>query len=336
MSVSLASPQGKIWRSMIVGDLHISDKYSGRHVDYFRDCTEFLEQVTNKMKEMEVTHLILTGDLVGRTTEKNLQSRESLLYFMKVLQVWNNITNGNVYTLRGNHDISSKLTDFDLFLSLGLIKMIDSLDVGGIRFHFFNYGEHNRPIQVAQDRYNVAVMHTHLKIEGVTTWFNGGPDGVELSSLENLYGVDFVVAGHIHNPSVRMVETSIRDKTIQLFYPGNGTRPRFELNLWTKCYAVMFETNENFDVMLKLIEFPLRPIDEVFQKTYEDVETEELIDSAPMFDIDQLSNILEELKNYNILGESDYKSQITRLGGLDKEAVELALNYIELVEREMK
>lgn len=323
-------------RPFIIGDLHISDKYSGRHVDYFRDCVDFLSDVTEEIKKNNVTHLFLTGDLIGRTTEKNLQSRDSLMYFMKVLQVWNELTNGNVYSIRGNHDFSEKLTDFEMFVTLGLIKTADYVDVGAIRFHLIDYGDHERSITVDDSKYNVAIMHTNLQIEGVTTWFIGGKDGVELSSLENLYGVDLVVAGHIHTPSLRLVTTSIKDRDISLFYPGNGTRPRYEPNIWDKCYGVLFST-DGVDVQLGQVEFKLKPSHEVFRSTYEDIrEVDEVIDDAPLFDIEQLSEILQQLNDYNLIGEGDYKSQIIKLGGIDKEAVDLALSYIEKVEAEMK
>ena len=61
---------------------------------------------------------------------------------------WNNITNNNVYSLRGNHDIGHKLTDFDLLLELGLIKNVNQLDVQVARFHMFNYGEETRKILI--------------------------------------------------------------------------------------------------------------------------------------------------------------------------------------------
>jgi predicted phosphodiesterase len=324
-----------MYKALVVGDLHVSDKYSGRHVDYFRDCVEFLQQITDEMENNKVTHLFLTGDLIGRTTEKNLQSRDSLLYFMKVLQIWNQMTNGHVYSNRGNHDFAKNLTDFEFFVSMGLIKTDDFVDVGAVRFHLIDWGDHTRAVTISEDKYNVAIMHTNLQVEGITTWFRGGNDGVELSTLENLYGIEFVIAGHIHNPSIRVVETSIRDKSVQLFYPGNASRPRYEPNIWEKCFGVLFDTDDK-DVSLGQVEFKLRPQNEIFQSTYDDLEEEDLVDDAPTFNIEQLSSILDELKNYNILGEADYKTQVIKLGGIDKEAVELALNYIEKVEGEMK
>lgn len=323
-------------RALIIGDLHIFDKYSGRHVDYFGDCCWFLEYITEEMKKNVITDLFLTGDVVGRTVEKNLQSRESLMYFMKVLQIWNDMTNGNVYSNRGNHDIGVKLTDFEMFVTLGLLKTADFVDVESTRFHLIDYGEHNRELSVDENKYNVAIMHTNLQIEGITNWFERGKDGVELSTLENLYGVDLVIGGHIHNPSLRLVSTSIRDREVALFYPGNGTRPRYDKNIWNKCYGVLIDTNEK-DTQLGQIEFTLKDPKDFYQSTFEDIdEDNELLEEAPLFNIEQLSEILDELKNYNIMGDSDYKSQVVKFGGIDKEAVNLALEYIEIVEGEMR
>lgn len=323
------------FRPLIIGDLHISDKYSGRHVDYFQDCVDFLNQITDEMKKNKVTHLFLTGDLIGRTTEKNLQERDTLMYFMKVLQVWNSLTNGNVYSARGNHDYAEVLTDFEMFVTLGLLKTAKHVDVGSARIHLIDYAEHKRAIEVDEDKYNLAIMHTNLQVEGVTTWFVGGRDGVELSSLENLYGVELVVAGHIHNPSIRTVTTSIRDKDISLFYPGCGTRPRYEPNIWNQAFGVLLETDAE-DVKVGQVIFELKDGNTIFQSTHEDIREDEEFSDAPMFDIEQLSEILQQLNDYNIMGEGDTKEQIIKFGGIDHDAVNLALEYLERVEAEMK
>lgn len=324
------------YRPLIIGDLHISDKYSGRHVNYLENCIEVIQLITEKMRENKVTHLILTGDIIG-LSEKNLVRRDTLLYFMKVLQKWNDMTNGNVYSIRGNHDFGSKLTDFEVFTSLGLIKSVDNLDIGGIRFHLIDYGEETRQIEVDKDRYNVAIMHNNMQIEGVTTWFRGGKDGVEVSSLNNLYGVELIVAGHIHNPSVRMVMTSIRDKDIHLFYPGCPTRPTYDRDIWEKCFGVLFNTNDEGDVSLGQVVFELKPASEIFANTYADIEDEVIEeDTEPTYSLEELSSILAELQNYNIASGEDYKAQIRRVAGIDKEAAELALNYLEKAENKLK
>lgn len=338
--MSNTQTENRKFKPFIVGDLHISDKYSGRHVDYLQDCIDFLDQITEEIKKNEVTHLILTGDLIGRTTEKNLQSRDTLMYFMKVLQHWNELTNGHVYSNRGNHDFSEKLTDFEMFVTLGLIKTPKTLDVGLVRFHLMDYGAHERAIDFDDDKYNVAVMHTELHVEGVTGWFFRSSEGVELSNLENLYGVEMVIAGHIHNPSVRPVQTSIRDKSITLFYPGNGTRPKYDSQVWTECFGVLFETDNN-NVSTGQVTFKLKDPKEIYHKVFDDIVEEEddedsVVNGKPMFNIEELSEIMKQLTEYNIMGEADYRTQIANLGGLDREAVDLAFEYIGVVEGEMK
>lgn len=326
-------------RILTVGDPHISDRYSGRHVDYFRDCTEWLDQVTAKIIEHKVTHLIVTGDWIGRTTEKNLQLRETLLYMIKVLQKWNELTNGNVYSITGNHDIAEKLTDYQIFVSMGLIKTGLDLDINQIRFHLMDYGDHEREITVAEDKFNVAIMHTELHVEGQTNWIFHSKEGVFLSSLENLKGVNFVVAGHIHTPSQRTVVTSIQGSDISLFYPGNGTRPSYDAHIWEKAFGVLFLTDDS-GVDLQQIEFNLRPAGEIYQRVFDDVasdeeDTETEVNNSS-FSVEELGDILKQLTDYHLIGEGNYKEQIKKLGGVDETAVSLALDYIERIEMEMK
>ena len=217
---------------LVIGDLHISDRFSGRHKDYLENCFDCLDMIEKSIVENEITHLICLGDWIGiGLAEKNLKERRTLLRLIQVLQKWNKLLNGNVYSLRGNHDIGKNMTDYDFFVTMGLLKYVPQLDIGSCRLHLFNYGEETRPIVVDNDKYNVGCFHTNLLIEGLTTWYRGGV-GVELSSLKNLYGISMAIAGHIHNPSMRLVSTSINDSDISLFYPGCPTRPRLEPNMW--------------------------------------------------------------------------------------------------------
>lgn len=323
-------------RVLIIGDLHISDRYTGKHKDYLENCFDCLNMITEKIKEKEVTHLFCLGDWVGiGLAEKNLRKRETLLAVMKTLQEWNKLTNGNVYSLRGNHDIGSTLTDYDLFLSLGLIKSKHQLDIGSTRFHFFDYGEEGRQISISDDKYNIGLFHANLLIEGITTWYRGGV-GVELSTLENLYGMSMAIAGHIHNPSPKMVATSIKDSDITLFYPGCMTRPKYEPNLWEQAYGMLYKIDE-MSTVADIITFDLKPITEIFTATYDDKpEKDDEDESIESIDIEALTKVLDELQYYNISGGQDYHAQIMRVAGIDKVAADLALSYLERVETEFK
>ena len=241
---------------LVIGDLHISDRFSGRHINYLENCFETLDMIEKSIIDNNITHLICLGDWIGiGLAEKNLKERSSLLRLIQVLQRWNKLLNGNVYSLRGNHDIGKNMTDFDFLLSIGLLKNMNQLDIGSCRFHLFNYGEETHKVEIAEDKFNVGCFHTNLLIEGLTTWYRGGV-GVELSSLMNLYGINIAIAGHIHNPSLRLVSTSIRDSDISLFYPGCLTRPRLEPNMWEKGYGVVFVIDDfmtNMQLVLVVI-----------------------------------------------------------------------------------
>lgn len=324
------------YRPMVVGDLHVSDKPSNRHRNYLESCINFLNDITQRIRDENITHLFLLGDLVGRTTEKNFQERETMLYFVKVLQVWNSLTNNNVFAVKGNHDMGKSLTDFELFEGMGLIKTPSTYDLGCVRFHLISYGDHNRKIELREDGYNIALMHTQLMVDGKTTWLTRAADEVDLTSLHNLEGVSLILAGHIHEPSPRPITTSIRGTEVTLFYPGCGTRPKYERNVWEKvCAFILPITDESLDI--SQTEFQLEPADTFYSKTLSDEDIEELADAdndldKPTFNLDELVSILKELKDYNIMGEADYKTHLIRMGGLDKEATDLALKYIEEAE----
>lgn len=325
-------------KALILGDLHISDRYSGKHVDYWQNCVDVLNMLTKEIESGGYTHVYLLGDLVGMT-DKNMKTRDGLLYLMRVLQHWGNIVKGNLYSVRGNHDIGGKLTDFEMFVSLGLIKTVPFVDMGCLRMHLIDYGDEHREISkndAYKNGYNIALMHYNLQVEGKTTWFRAG-DGVELSSLNNLAGVDIVVCGHIHNTAPGMVSTSIGNDTVNLFYPGCPTRPKWDKNIWNNAYGVIVTVDDDTNnVALDLHNFALKPAKEIFKTSIDEADVAELEEDNGV-DIGVLTSILEELSNYNIAnGVLDYKGKIRQLAGLDKDAADLAIQYIETVENDFK
>lgn len=329
-----STSDGVKYRALVLGDFHISDKPSKRHKDYWGNCLAFLEQVTVSLVERKITHLFLTSDLIGRTNEKNFKERENLLYFIQVLQKWNDLTNGNVYALEGNHDVGSHLTDYQFIVSLGILKRAEQVDVGGIRFHLLDFGRHDRAIELREGFHNVAIMHTHLQVEGQTDWFFRSGDAVELSDLHNLKGVDMVIGGHIHDPSPRIVSTSIDDKPISLFYPGCGPRPIFKANDYHQCFGVFYETDEDNNVDLDQVIYELDP--HIWAKVIDTEEDLDLLESEPEMNIQRLAEILDELKTYSLMGDHGYRDHIVQIGGIDKEGVDLALQYVDRAEAKLK
>jgi predicted phosphodiesterase len=113
-------------RVLIVGDLHISDRFTGRHKDYLQNCFDCLDMIEKSIVENKVTHLICLGDWIGiGQAEKTLRKRSNLMRLLLVLKRWNDMLDGNVYSLKGNHDIGGNTTDFDLMVTLGYLKNVD-------------------------------------------------------------------------------------------------------------------------------------------------------------------------------------------------------------------
>jgi len=323
------------YKTLIVGDLHVSDKYSGKHVDYAQNSIDAMSMIIDEVRNNNITHLFFLGDLVGvGDSDKWLRSREFLLFTMQWLQELNRLTDGNVYSVTGNHDMDGKLTDFNVFSTLGYIKQPSHVDLGEARFHIVNYGDEHRRIDVAVSKYNVALTHANLQVEGLTNWFRAD-GGIGLSTLNNFKGVNLVVGGHIHNPSPRIITTSIDGEEISIFYPGNITRPKVD-NDWDKCFGVVVLSDDDM-VSLEQVVFNLRPCSEIFSNTFDDMGDSEKVNlDNPIINIEELSKVLSELQMYNIGGGSDYKSQIMRVAGIDREAADVALEYLRKVEVELK
>lgn len=315
-------------RVLIIGDLHISDAYVGNHKDYWGECVEIISKVTSIIQDKGVTHLILTGDLVG-LREKNFKQRASLMVFMMALKKWNELTNNNVYTLIGNHDISGKTTDFELIESLGLVKTTRSLDshfvdIGVARFHLIDYGNENEtvPIREGAGVSNVGITHADIQITGKTTWWYPSNVRFELSTMQNWKGIEMIVAGHIHNPSPKMLSTDIDGKVVNLFYVGCPTRPKKGDN-WGSCWGTLFDVDDS-DINATILEIPL-PQD-VFVQTIDEVDIEE-VQSTEITKVEELAAILNTLSEYKLNSDDDIEGQIKRFSGVDTEAMDLALEY---------
>ena len=321
-------------KTLIIGDLHITDSYVGSHQDYWSECTEILGKITTIITEEKVTSLILTGDLVG-LREKNLKNRESLMFLMVALKRWNELTGGRVYSVIGNHDIGGRTTDFDLFESLGLVKTTRTLnanyvDIGNIRFHLIDYGNETAPISLRTDNSNatnIGVTHADIQVSGKTTWWYPSPVRFELSSMSNWRGIELIVAGHIHNPSPNMVGTDIDGVNIDLIYPGCPTRPR-KGDDWGSCWGVLCSSEDMGQANCTIVSIPL-PKD-VFVQTIDEVDTAEIEDTE-ISKIEELAKILSTLSEYRLNSDDDVEGQIKRFSGVDTEAMDLALSYYKRV-----
>ena len=282
---------GKI---LIFGDLHLSSSYEGSHKNYALECFENMFRILDIVKKEKPSCVIFLGDIAG-VKERNVRDRRFLREVIVFFQTLNEITNHHVYTVKGNHDVGD-YTDFDLLLGLGVLKNPKYVDYYGdkdleVRFHFVNYGEENKSIQLPEgDASNVILCHADIQIQGVTTWFYTN-NGYQLSSMVNWTGVDLVLPGHIHTPSTEISYTNIGNATVALFYIGSPSRVE---ERYDDCWFMEFQyTPENASTDYKARLFGLKKADEVFYPKEELVGEEEF--DANKVHSDTLKEIIGEV-----------------------------------------
>lgn len=324
---------------MIVGDIHFSDVYKGKHKNYLSECYWTLDKISEKLEAAKPAALVLLGDVIG-WSETNIHSREVLASFMRVLKKWNEYC--PVYSVRGNHDIKG-YPDFQLFSELGLIitsEMSDgyfdyfadqNTDIPLVRFHIVDYGSENKILHCAEaPTNNIVLGHNNYTINGVTNWYMEH-DGIELNLQQNYNQVDMVISGHIHNPSPEICSTQMPSgKECMLFYPGCPTRPIKDKCIYENCWYVFIEYNATtgqVDILPE--EFKLKPLKDVFfdDSLFVDEQTEEV--QEEMARKEALMDILKDLMTFRMNGGDPFE-QIEKIPDATVEAKAMAKKYMEM------
>ena len=323
---------------LVFGDLHISSSFSGQHKNYQFECYKNMDNITDIVIENNASAVIFLGDLVG-VNEKNIRDRQFLMRTQNFLRNLNKITKGNVYSVKGNHDMGD-FTDFDFFEGLGYIKNPEYIDYYGvkpgsdkpdgleIRFHLVNYGDEKKALHITKDSdfaSDVVLGHSDYYIEGVTNWYSAG-NGVELSELDNLKGVSLVFSGHIHTPSDEMLFTNLKNgENIGLFYTGSPSRvvERYD-DCWYLKFAYSKSDEGDWSTSYDSLFMGLNTADEVFFPKEDFIEeVEERIN-----DSEKLTEIVSEIMESRIMS-GDLNSQIDRTPGVKDEVKVIAKDYLE-------
>lgn len=312
------------------GDLHFSATYMGKHKAYLLECYTTMELIIKKVKEEKPKAIIFMGDIIG-VNERNIRDRQFLTRVIMFFGSLYSLTKGNVFVVKGNHDIGD-FSDFDMLVGLGYIKnpsYIDYMGDNGLeaRFHLVNYGDENKPLQIEKEgASNIVFGHADYYIEGVTTWYRS-KDSIELKSLKNFCGVDLVFSGHIHTPSEEILYTRLPDgEEVGLFYVGSPSRVA---ERYDDCWYVSFEYSKEeastkFDAQL----LGLQPASEVFYEEQDFEYTEEEEAEKELAESKQkiLDDIVQEVINSR-LATGDLFKQLDLLPA-DEPTKELAKKYL--------
>lgn len=324
---------------MVVGDLHFSDVYKGKHKGYLENCFWVLSELLARVRDKRPRALVLLGDIIG-WAETNVRDREVFSMFCKILKEINEIC--PIYCIRGNHDIKGYpdynfLADLDLLLTTsscgGYFDYYgyDGQVVPEVRFHMVDYLSESRQLELASGgTSNIVLGHNNYTINGITTWYSEH-NGIELGMMQNYCGVDMVISGHIHNPSPEIYSTQMPDgSSCMLFYPGCPTRPIKDKNMYDSCWVVYIEYNEESkSTDINTEEFQLKPFSEVFyeDESYINEKSEDAINEE--LRREALKDVLDDLLKYR-MGSGDPISQVENIPNATREAKDVAISYLQL------
>lgn len=323
---------------MVIGDLHTSPRYHGRHKNYWRSCQRVLEMVRTMLEKQvrsgKQVSLMILGDTFG-VNERNFNDEFALQVVGRYYKAFNRLCNNRVYSVRGNHDMG-EYTTFDYAKDEGWIRnpeYIDMVSAGGkkiARMHIVNYGHEHRKLDLLETGENVVFGHNDYVVEGITPVYGGKTgdssrgDRVLLSGLDNFIGVCMVVEGHIHTPLMRddILATMKDGSTIQLVIPGSPSRVA-ERN--EQCYSIIFDTiGEHVDYHNERID--LWPNDEEFEEN-EATEEEQAILADAEARNKEVRGILEAVMGSRAYGIYDIPKQIESIPGFNEDSRRLALEY---------
>lgn len=216
---------------IIYGDIHLSDKPYGAHSDYSKESLQYFSEITRVAEEIHATHIIGTGDL----TYSRFHTLEYRRKVEAELQKQYEITGGHRYEIKGNHDSATNgMTEYEFYEAKGLLKHVESIDVGNVHFTLSDYGKVRQitpNIVASPNDVNILVAHDYLKFKD-TRLPNFGT-AIELDEMKQFYDIDYIICGHIHKTMAfdgRIVRDGMA-KEVSVFYPGCMSRPAYGDNL---------------------------------------------------------------------------------------------------------
>lgn len=249
---------------LIYGDIHLSSKNYGGHRDYSNESLSYFREITKKVEELGVTHLIGTGDF----TFYRFHTLEYRAAVEAELEKQYQLTNGNRYELQGNHDIAAYgLTERSFYVHKGLLKPSANIQVGCLNISMVDYGKHNTTeiLPVSDDTISVVVAHDYFKFSDTHLPPYGDP--IILDNMHNWYGVDYLVCGHIHNFE-QFTGLVIKDNTaydMVVIYPGCMSRPAYREGYMPDVgKMLLFTVYDNGDVQIDFVDIPLWPLEKSF------------------------------------------------------------------------
>lgn len=178
------------------GDIHLNSKNYGAHRDYPKESLHYFGEITRVIREKQLTHLIGCGDFsFGR-----FHSLEYRLAIEKNLQEQYELTHGNRFEIKGNHDEAGYgFTERDYYVEKGLLRPATNLQLGNLNLSMVDYGKYNDTDVIINDddsHVNIIVAHDFFKFHDSQVANFG--KAIELDNFTKWFGVDYIILGHVH------------------------------------------------------------------------------------------------------------------------------------------
>lgn len=280
-----------IARVMFSGDTHLSSKNYGGHNDYPKESLHYFTRLNEIAKENKVTHDIRLGDF----SYSNFTDLQYRLNVEEQLKIANEQVKGNLYILKGNHDISSKgMTEYEFYLKRGWFKGAEHITINSININMLNYGEQFKPIiKPSSNTVDIVVGHDYYKFND-TQLPNYG-NAIIINDKTEWFGVDLILLGHIHNYHKfkgLIVKDNVGHPTV-VEYLNCPCRPSYTEDLDKDWHIFFLSIYADGTTSVEEYTEPLLNIDECFN--FDKMNTEKISNMQKKVDI---SDIIQRVGGY--------------------------------------
>ncbi len=261
-----------------IADLHLGKKISGYSL--IDDQSYFLDKTISYMKNNEIKHLIIAGDIydVASPSGEAIKLFSNFLVKLKKNKI-------KAFIISGNHDSSERVgygsslfSDNDIYINSNIKDAINPICVDGINYYLIPYAsaaEINQAfdqefktydeafrylvslIKLDESKINIAVAH-QLVLNGDGTSMLGGSEEPIIGTIQNLSAdifnkFSYVALGHIHKP--QQINEKIR-------YCGSPLAYHVDESKYTKSYTIININDDKITISLDEIK-PLREVVEI-------------------------------------------------------------------------
>ena len=281
----------------VYGDPHLCSKNYGAHRDYAKESLCYFGKIVDTVRDEKLTHLIGAGDFsYGRFS--TLEYREAVDGYLEEIK---QLTNGNHYELKGNHDVAGYgQTERDYYINKKLLRPSTNLMLGSLNISMVDYGKTKDADVIIMDddqHTNFIVAHDFYKFAG-TQVANFGA-ATELDHLEKWFGADCLICGHVHKIMDFSGYIAKGDNVheLKVMYPGCMMRPSYrEGYIDTEGQIIIITVFDDGGIDLSIKHIELWDLADSFNLQAKEKEKAKKVEKAERVDI---SDVVKQLDSHD-------------------------------------